>query len=341
MQSLTPFHTFALPAKAKRIVEIQSIAQLQTVWAECQRQHEPVLFLGQGSNVLFLKDFNGTVLVNRLMGMAHHEDENFHYLHVNGGENWHQLIEHSLAKGIYGLENLALIPGCAGSAPIQNIGAYGVEFKDVCDYVEVLELDSGKILKLPNAECQFGYRDSIFKHQYAQGYVVTAIGLKLAKAWEPVLKYGSLADLAPSAVTPERVFAEICAVRKAKLPDPKECGNAGSFFKNPVVSADEFKNLHSEYPHIPHYPQPDGSMKLAAGWLIDQCGLKGYQIGGAAVHDKQALVLVNKDNATASDVVELAHHIRQSVAVRFGVWLQPEVRFIGTDNEVDAEQAIS
>ena len=143
MQSLTPFHTFALPAKAKRIVEIQSIAQLQTVWAECQRQHEPVLFLGQGSNVLFLKDCNGTVLVNRLMGMAHHEDENFHYLHVNGGENWHQLIEHSLAKGIYGLENLALIPGCAGSAPIQNIGAYGVDFKDVCDYVEVLELASG------------------------------------------------------------------------------------------------------------------------------------------------------------------------------------------------------
>ena len=205
----------------------------------------------------------------------------------------------------------------------------------------MLELDSGKILKLPNAECQFGYRDSIFKHQYAQGYVVTAIGLKLAKAWEPVLKYGSLADLAPSAVTPERVFAEICAVRKAKLPDPKECGNAGSFFKNPLVSADEFKNLHSEYPHIPHYPQSDGSMKLAAGWLIDQCGLKGYQIGGAAVHDKQALVLINKNNATASDVVELAHHIRQSVAVRFGVWLQPEVRFIGTDGEVDAEQAIS
>jgi UDP-N-acetylmuramate dehydrogenase len=130
-------------------------------------------------------------------------------------------------------------------------------------------------------------------------------------------------------------------VRKAKLPDPKECGNAGSFFKNPVVSADEFKNLHSEYPHIPHYPQSDGSMKLAAGWLIDQCGLKGYQIGGAAVHDKQALVLINKNNATASDVVELAHHIRQSVAVRFGVWLQPEVRFIGADGEVDAEQAIS
>lgn len=341
MQSLTPFHTFALPAKAKRVVEIHSVEQLKTLWAECKAQNEPVLFLGQGSNVLFLKDFHGTVMINRLSGIIHSQDPDYHYLHVNGGENWHNLIEWAIANGIYGLENLALIPGCAGSAPVQNIGAYGVEFKDVCDYVEVLDLTSGEVFRLSHIECEFAYRDSVFKHKYADGYIITAIGLKLVKAWKPVLKYGSLAELDESAVSSQAVFAEICAVRRAKLPDPTEFGNAGSFFKNPVVSAEEFASLQKEYAAIPNFPQSDGSVKLAAGWLIDQCGLKGYQIGGAAVHDKQALVLINKGNATSSDVVELAHHVRQSVALRFGVRLQPEVRFIGEQGEVDAEQTIS
>ena len=340
MQNLQPFHTFSLPAKAKKIIEIRSIPALQQAWQDCLAEQLPVLFLGQGSNVLFVEDFDGAVLLNRLLGIEHQEDADFHYLHVNGGEVWHDLVRWSIEQGYYGLENLALIPGCAGSAPIQNIGAYGVEFKDVCDYVEVMNLHSGELFRLTNAECEFGYRESVFKHQYAQGYVITAVGLKLAKAWKPVLKYGNLANLDKSAVTSADVFAEICAVRQSKLPDPNVFGNAGSFFKNPVVSAQQFERLQQNYATIPHFPQPDGSIKLAAGWLIDQCGLKGFQIGGAAVHQQQALVLINQGNATASDVVELAHHIYQLVALRFDIHLQPEVRFIGKQGEIDSQQAI-
>ncbi|HHT7640133.1 UDP-N-acetylmuramate dehydrogenase [Pasteurella multocida] len=340
MQNLQPFHTFSLPVQAQKIIEITDIEQLKQQWAACQTNKQPVLLLGQGSNVLFLRDFQGVVLLNRLMGIQHTQDADFHYLHVNGGENWHKLVTWSIQQGIFGLENLALIPGCAGSAPIQNIGAYGVEFKDVCDYVEVLNLHTNEIFRLSNEQCQFGYRDSIFKHTYTTGYVIIAVGLKLSKNWIPVLKYGSLANLAKSAVNAQQIFDEVCAIRRSKLPDPAEFGNAGSFFKNPVISKADFDHLQQEYPDIPHFPQADGRVKLAAGWLIDQCGLKGYQLGGAAVHQQQALVLINQQDATSSDVVELAHHIRQKVAQRFAVWLQPEVRFIDADGEVDSEQAI-
>ncbi|WP_424409516.1 UDP-N-acetylmuramate dehydrogenase [Pasteurella sp. PK-2025] len=341
MQSLQPFHTFALPAQAEKIIEITSLAQLKQQWADCQAQQKPVLFLGQGSNVLFVEDFQGTVLINRLLGIEHQQDDEYHYLHVHAGENWHALVKWCLDQNIHGLENLALIPGCAGSAPIQNIGAYGVEFKDVCDYVDVLNLHTGEPFRLTHTQCQFGYRESIFKHEYAQGYVITAVGLKLSKNWQPVLKYGSLANLDQSAVTSQQVFEEVCAVRQSKLPDPAVLGNAGSFFKNPVIANAHFESMKDEYPTMPHFPQADGSVKLAAGWLIDQCGLKGYQIGGAAVHQQQALVLINTGTATGADVVELAHHVRQKVAQKFDVWLQPEVRFIGATGEVDSEQAIS
>ncbi|MCK3657969.1 UDP-N-acetylenolpyruvoylglucosamine reductase [Pasteurellaceae bacterium Pebbles2] len=341
MQSLVNYHTFAIPAQAKTVLEITAVEQLKQAWAQAKLANEPVLLLGEGSNVLFVKDFQGTVLVNRLKGIEHTQDSDFHYLHVNGGENWHNLVAWSLNQGIYGLENLALIPGCAGSAPVQNIGAYGVEFKDVCDYVDVLDFQKGEVFRLSASECQFAYRTSVFKHKYAADFMVVAVGLKLAKAWQPVLKYGSLANLDQSAVSAQQVFDEVCAVRRAKLPDPKQTGNAGSFFKNPVVTQRQFQDLQSEYPNIPHFPQEEGFVKLAAGWLIDRCGLKGYQIGGAAVHTQQALVLVNMGNATSSDVVELAHHVRQAVAAKFDVYLSPEVRFIGELGEVNAENTIS
>lgn len=341
MQSLKPYHTFGIDVQAKNIVEITAVEQFQPAWQQAKNNGEPVVFLGQGSNVLFLRDFQGSVIINRLTGISHKEDADFHYLHVNAGENWHNLVEWAISKGIYGLENLALIPGCAGTAPVQNIGAYGVEFKDVCDYVDVLDLEKGEQFRLTCDECRFAYRDSIFKHQYADGFVVVSIGLKLAKNWHPVLKYGSLAEMDKSAVTAQQIFDEVCTLRRSKLPDPAELGNAGSFFKNPVVTQRQFVDLQAEYPTIPHYPQEEGFVKLAAGWLIDQCGLKGYEIGGATVHDKQALVIVNKGNATSSDVVELAHHIRQAVAAKFDIYLAPEVRFIGENGEVNAENAIS
>lgn len=337
MKQLTPFHTFHLPAKAKAIVPCETVERLLRAWQRAKQDNEPVLLLGQGSNVLFLTDFDGTVLLNQLKGIERREDKQFHYLHVAGGENWHALVEWTLEHQIGGLENLALIPGVAGSAPIQNIGAYGVEFERVCDYVDVLNLTNGKTVRLSREACQFGYRDSIFKHQYREGYAIIAVGLKLAKAWQPVLSYGSLTRFDPQTVTPKQVFDEVCAVRRAKLPDPAVFGNAGSFFKNPVVAFADFVRLQTACPTIPHYPQADGRIKLPAGWLIDHAGLKGYQIGGAAVHTEQALVLINKENAMGADVVALAKAVRGKVRERFGVELHPEVRFIDRHGEVDSE----
>lgn len=336
--SLTPFHTFHLPAKATQIIEFTTVEQLLSEWQKAFNAQLPILILGQGSNVLFLEDFDGVVLVNKLKGITHHEDEHFHYLHVQGGENWHELVKWTLAHNIAGIENLALIPGVAGSAPIQNIGAYGVEFEQVCDFVEVLNLRSGERFKLSKSECEFGYRESVFKHQYRDEFAIISVGLKLAKAWKPVLSYGSLAQLNPETVTPIQIFDEVCAVRSSKLPNPDEFGNAGSFFKNPVISNEQFAPIQAKFPAIPHYPQADGTVKLAAGWLIDQTGLKGLQIGGAAVHTQQALVLINKENAMGQDVLALAKTVRQRVREKFGVEIQPEVRFIGKNGEVDSEK---
>ncbi|MGR3806723.1 UDP-N-acetylmuramate dehydrogenase [Pasteurella testudinis] len=339
MQNLQPFHTFALPVRAHAIVEIRSAEQLLHAWQNHAGQ--PRLLLGQGSNVLFLSDFNGAVLLNRIKGIQHHQDTEYHYLHVNGGENWHDLVTFCVEQGYNGLENLALIPGCAGTAPIQNIGAYGVEFDDVCDYVEVLDLKCGQTQRFSREECRFGYRDSIFKHApYHQDYAIVAIGLKLAKNWQPQLAYGSLAQLDPQTVTAKQIYDEVCRVRRSKLPDPNEFGNAGSFFKNPSVGQAQYQQLIAAYPNMPAFPQADGTVKLAAGWLIDQSGLKGYQIGGAAVHQQQALVLINRDHAQAQDILALARYVRQQVLQRFSVALQPEVRFFNADGEIDSEQAI-
>ncbi|MDD0824048.1 UDP-N-acetylmuramate dehydrogenase [Mannheimia sp. AT1] len=336
--SLTPFHTFHLPAKASQIIEFTTVEQLLCEWQKAVSSQQPVLILGQGSNVLFLEDFDGVVLVNKLKGIAHREDEQFHYLHVQGGENWHELVKWTLEHNMAGLENLALIPGVAGSAPIQNIGAYGVEFERVCDFVDVLNLRTGERFKLSKAECGFGYRESVFKHQYRDEFAIISVGIKLPKAWQPVLSYGSLTQFDPQTVTPKQVFDEVCAVRSSKLPNPDEFGNAGSFFKNPVISAELFAQVQAKFPTIPNYPQPDGSVKLAAGWLIDQTGLKGFQIGGAAVHTQQALVLINKENATGADVAQLAKEVRRRVREKFGVEIQPEVRFMGRTGEVNSDE---
>ncbi|WP_373776989.1 UDP-N-acetylmuramate dehydrogenase [Glaesserella sp.] len=336
-QTLTPFHTFHLPAKAQQIIVFDTQEQLLAEWQKAYQAEQPVLLLGQGSNVLFLEDFDGTVLVNQLKGITQREDQQFHYLHIAGGENWHELVQWTLAQGMGGLENLALIPGVVGSAPIQNIGAYGVEFERVCDYVDVLNLKNGEILRLTKQACRFGYRESIFKQQYRDHYAIVAVGIKLAKAWQPVLNYGSLAQFDPQKVTPTEVFDEVCAVRRSKLPNPDEVGNAGSFFKNPVVDFEKFQQIQTACPTIPSYPQADGSVKVPAGWLIDQANLKGYQIGGAAVHTKQALVLINKENATGADVLALAREVRRRVREQFSIELHPEVRFIGKYGEVDSE----
>ncbi|AGH72267.1 UDP-N-acetylmuramate dehydrogenase [Edwardsiella piscicida] len=341
LTSLTEFTTFGLPARAEQILTADSSAALLSHWQAATARRQPVLILGGGSNVLFMEDFAGSVILNRIPGIQVDEDEESWHLHVGAGENWHDLVRYTLDHGMAGLENLALIPGCVGSAPIQNIGAYGVELQHVCDYVDAMDLRNGTLQRLPAAACGFGYRESIFKHRYRDGYAIVAVGLRLSKRWQPMLSYGDLTRLDAMTATPRAVFDAVCHMRRTKLPDPAQQGNAGSFFKNPVVSAEAAEAIRARYPQAPCYPQENGEVKLAAGWLIDRCELKGYQIGGAVVHRQQALVLINQHQASAQDVIALARYVRRRVGEAFSVWLEPEVRFIAAQGEVNAVEVLS
>ncbi len=341
MCNLKNFHTFSIPVSAWQVVEVTNLPQLIALYQSTKQQKRPFLFIGEGSDVLFIEDFNGVVAVNRLFGKMYREDEEYYYLTVAGGENWHALVRDCVAKGIGGLENLALIPGCVGSAPIQNIGAYGVEVKDFLAYVKVLDLETQVISILNNHECQFGYRESIFKHILKKQHIIIEVEFELPKKWQPKTTYGELASLSNELKTPQEIFNKVCEIRRRKLPNPQIEGNAGSFFKNPVILTSQFSQLIAKYPQMPYYPQPNGEVKLAAGWLIDQCHLKGYQIGGAKVHNRQALVLVNTGQATSEDVINLARLVYKQVLDTFGIALEPEVRFIGKEGEVDASSLIS
>ncbi|QXO17188.1 UDP-N-acetylmuramate dehydrogenase [Vibrio ostreae] len=336
--NLKPYHTFAIDQSCRSLAVIESVQDLIFIYQSEQWQHTPKLMLGKGSNILFTAPYQGLVMVNQLSGIDHSQDAEFHYLHVHGGEDWPQLVAWCMEQGLYGLENLALIPGCAGSAPIQNIGAYGVEFKDVCDYVDYLCLDTLTVQRLTAEQCQFGYRDSIFKHALYDKAIVVAVGLKLAKNWQPVSSYGPLKALAQPCGA-EAIYQCVCQTRLDKLPDPHEVGNAGSFFKNPVISQAQYHQLLAEFPHMVAYPAGDG-MKIAAGWLIDSAGLKGTRVGGAQVHSKQALVLINADNATARDVIELAALVRQRVQDKYAITLEHEVRFIGVQGETNLTEIL-
>ncbi len=338
--SLRSLHTFAMPVKASNIIWAENIEQILIARQQSEQKNEPFLLLGEGSNVLFLTDFAGTVVFNRLRGITIEEGKQDWFIHAAAGENWHNLVCYLLEKGIKGLENLALIPGCAGSAPIQNIGAYGVEFKDVCNYVDIVNLKNGQQQRLLNAECQFSYRDSIFKHKYHKDYAITAIGLRLTKLWQPKICYGDLKSLDHSIITAQAIFDSVCKIRRSKLPDPKLLGNAGSFFKNPIVSANTAKELLKAYPDAPCYNQSNGTVKLAAGWLIEQCQLKGYAIGDAAVHEQQSLILINRGNASPDDIVALARHICSTVSYHFSINLEPEVRFIGAQGECNITEVL-
>ena len=339
--SLSIVNTFGLNVRAHQIISADSIEKLYHAWQISQQSNRPFLLLGEGSNILFLEDFSGVVALNRLKGVAISEDSHNWYIHCAAGENWHQFVSEITEQGIGGLENLALIPGLVGTAPVQNIGAYGVELKDVCKYVEIVNLQNVEVLRLTADECQFGYRDSLFKHQYQQGFAIIAVGFCLSKAWRPNTNYGELRKFQAETVTPKKIFAEICRLRAAKLPDPKVFGNAGSFFKNPVVSQEIVKTILQNYPDAPYYLQSAGRSKLAAGWLIEQSQLKGLQIGGAAVHQHQALVIINLGNAKPADIIALATKIRKCVFEKFSIQLEPEVRFIAAHGEVDAAGVIS
>ncbi|EKT52894.1 UDP-N-acetylmuramate dehydrogenase [Providencia burhodogranariea] len=337
---LKPFNTFAIEAKAKSVCIAESVKSLYQQWLEAKNHQLPVLILGGGSNVLFIEDFDGVVILNRIKGVEVVETAEYWYINAAAGENWHQFINLLMSKGIYGVENLALIPGYVGSAPIQNIGAYGLELKDICEYVDILSLDTGDVIRVQAKECRFSYRDSIFKHEYQHTHIIVSVGFKLSKQWSPRLTYGDLTQLDPATVTPQQVFNLVCNTRSKKLPDPMIIGNVGSFFKNPIISEEKALRIKQNHSMCPQYPQEDGTVKLAAGWLIEQCGLKGYELGGAAVHTEQALVLINKNQATGRDVVNLARYVSQTVYEHFDIWLEPEVRFIGKHGEINPMDCI-
>ncbi len=335
--SLKAFHTFGLDVKAKAIVEARSISDFETIWA--QYPNETKLLLGEGSNLLFCCDFDGIVVRNCLKGIKVEETKTDYLLEVSGGENWHELVDWTLSKKMYGLENLALIPGLVGSAPIQNIGAYGVEFADFCQYVDVLMIDTWQKRRLLSAECEFGYRESIFKQALKDKAIITAVGLKLSKTWLPSLDYAPLNELKNiTPLTPLRVFDAVCQIRKEKLPDPKLFGNAGSFFKNPIIEKALADKLKLQYPTLPCYAYSDTKVKVAAGWLIDKAGLKGVCEGKARVYEKQALVLINQGGASSLDILKLARRVVNEVYQRFGIKLAHEVRFMDGQKETDLDR---
>ena len=327
---LAPHTTFGLPARAAHYIELTDSGDLPEICRLPEFDAATVCWLGGGSNVLFMQDFPSLVVRMATRGIRELErTPDSVLLEAQAGENWHGFVQSSLHMGLGGLENLSLIPGTVGASPVQNIGAYGVEVKDRIHSVRCFDVQTQEWRELSNAECRFAYRDSIFKHEGRQRYVITSVVFRLDTQFVPNVKYGDLAQVLAEqcggrAPTAQDVAQAVCAIRRSKLPDPAVLGNVGSFYKNPLVDAAHAQMLLAQYPQMPHYPQPDGRVKLAAGWLIDQCGLKGKTIGGAAVHDKQALVLVNKNRATAADVRALSDEICRIVAQRFAVDLQPE-----------------
>ncbi len=327
--SLREYNTFGLPAVAATLVRLASVADVRRVVDHPQYGVAPKFVLGGGSNVVLTRDFAGVVLKVEIRGRRLlREDADAWIVEVGAGEPWHDVVGWTVQQGWPGLENLALIPGCTGAAPVQNIGAYGVELKDRFESLDAVDLVTGRTVTLDAAACRFGYRDSVFKQHLAGKNVITRVRLRLPRPWQPVLGYLDLerrmAETGNRTPDAQTVFDWVCAIRRAKLPDPALIGNAGSFFKNPVVSPEQCRDIIGRDPAVVHYLLADGSCKLAAGWLIDACGWKGKSVGRAGVYDKQALVLVNRGGASGAEVVTLARAIQESVYGRFGIRLEPE-----------------
>jgi UDP-N-acetylmuramate dehydrogenase len=326
--SLQQFNTFGIPAHARRYLRVEDPAQLTLLTADPALAALPRLVLGGGSNLLITRDeVDSLVLHMALTGKEIvGETGDAILVRARAGENWHGFVQWTLEQGLGGLENMSLIPGTVGASPIQNIGAYGAEVKDLFHSLTAFDFATGTTRTMDAGACRFAYRDSVFKHEGGRDLAVLDVTFALPRAWTPNLRYAelaqALADLA--APTPRQVSDAVIAIRRRKLPDPAEIGNAGSFFKNPVVSGEHCARLLESWPNLVHHAQPDGSEKLAAGWLIDQCGWKGKSLGRAGVYPKQALVLVNNGGATGEEVLALARAIQADVQERFGVLLEPE-----------------
>ncbi|RDB43774.1 UDP-N-acetylmuramate dehydrogenase [Halomonas sp. DQ26W] len=326
---LSRVNTLGLPCVAEAFAAPHRVHALQELLIQAAQQDAPVTLLGGGSNLILPERLPGLVLQPALDDWWLEETPDQVLVHAGAGVNWHALVMALAADGLWGIENLALIPGHCGAAPIQNIGAYGVELCDVLEAVHLIHMDDAREQVLTPGECAFGYRDSIFKHELAGRVVITRLVLRLSRTPRPRLEYGDLASRVGDAPTALQVAEAVCAVRREKLPDPALLGNAGSFFKNPLVSREAADRLLTAYPELPHFTQPDGRIKLAAGWLIERCGLKGWRQGHFGVHDRQALVLVHFGGGSAAELLDFAAAVAGQVAERFGVELEREPRLAG------------
>jgi UDP-N-acetylmuramate dehydrogenase len=331
--SLKPYNTFGIDAKARYFIELTSVDQLRL--ALQLKGYPPILVLSGGSNMLLTADLERLVLYLNIKGKRIlWEDEERVAIKIMAGENWHKLVLWCLDRNYGGIENLSLIPGNTGTAPIQNIGAYGVEIKDVFESCEAMEIDSQRMVRFDRKECRFGYRDSFFKNEGKNKFIITSVTLLLSKK-NHMLKtsYGAIEEQLRSQniANPniKEISEAVIAIRRRKLPDPEELGNSGSFFKNPVLDQQHFKEFIQKHPDAPHFGLEDGTVKVPAGWLIEQTGFKGKRIGDAGVHKDQALVLVNFGNASGSEIRKLAQSIQNDVALKFGIELFPEVNIIG------------
>lgn len=331
--SLRTLNTLGLPAVAAQLVRVDSEAAVRRVVDDPVWGRTPKMILGGGSNLVFTRDPDPLVLKVEVPGVrVLGQDGRDIIVEAGAGLAWHALVEWTLSQGFAGLENLALIPGTVGAAPVQNIGAYGVELKDRFHSLVAVDFVTGRTVELDAPACGFGYRHSVFKERGFAGLagksVITRVRLRLPKAWQPEVGYLDLQrrmeETGIREPSPEQVFSWVCEIRRSKLPDPAVLGNAGSFFKNPVVTAEQCRDIIARDPAIVHYPLEDGSVKLAAGWLIEACGWKGRSIGRAGVYERQALVLVNRGGATGAEVLTLALAIQTSVYERFGIRLEPE-----------------
>lgn len=331
--SLKPYNTFGINATARMFARFESVQELQELLQHPDIKTEEKLVLGGGSNLLFTKDFDGIVLQNKIKGIEIiSENEDHVSVKAGGGEIWHEFVLYTLEHNLGGVENLSLIPGTVGAAPLQNIGAYGVELRNVFHELEAVHIETGKIKKFTADDCHFGYRESVFKNEFKGQYIVTSVTFRLLKKHQLNTTYGAitatLAEMQVKQPTIQDVSSAVCHIRRSKLPDPVQIGNAGSFFKNPEIRVEQYNQLLKQYPSIPSYPISETTVKVPAGWLIEQCGWKGKVIGNYGVHKNQALVLVNYGDASGNAIKQLAFDIIQSVEEKFNIKLQPEVNII-------------
>lgn len=324
--SLLRHNTFGIDAKCKRFIEYSSVEEAQQVARMITDADQPLLILGGGSNLLLTGDYNGTVLHS---GIRFLEQTDECHVRCGSGFIWDDVVDYCVANNLYGAENLSIIPGEVGASAVQNIGAYGAEAKDLIECVEAVEIETGQICRFTNTECAYSYRQSKFKHAWKNRFLITAVTYKLSKTYNPKLDYGNIrVALAAKGIdnpTAMQLRETIIDIRNAKLPDPKVLGNAGSFFMNPVVPTHKYNQLAQQYVGMPHYTIDSEYEKIPAGWLIEQCGWKGKALGKAAVHNKQALVLVNCGGATGSEVVQLYKTIQHDVKQKFDIEIKPEV----------------